>query len=78
MAAAWCRPRMCAPRRAHTLPPPPAAAAVPRAPRRVHATLHDLRVWGRKHHWCPYFLARRMIAYSNVVVYNYHHTDTST
>ncbi|KAI3435700.1 hypothetical protein D9Q98_001758 [Chlorella vulgaris] len=34
-------------------------------------TLHDLRVWGRKHQWCPYFLARRMIAYANVVVYNY-------
>jgi DNA excision repair protein ERCC-2 len=34
-------------------------------------TLHDLRVWGRKRQWCPYFLARRMIAYANVVVYNY-------
>ena len=34
-------------------------------------TMHDLRVWGRKHSWCPYFLARHMIAFANVVVYNY-------
>jgi hypothetical protein len=34
-------------------------------------TLAELRTWGRKKGWCPYFLARRMIAYSNVVVYNY-------
>jgi DNA excision repair protein ERCC-2 len=34
-------------------------------------TLHDLRVIGRKRQWCPYFLARHMIAFSNVVVYNY-------
>ncbi|KAL4423122.1 hypothetical protein ABPG77_004805 [Micractinium sp. CCAP 211/92] len=34
-------------------------------------TLHDLRVMGRKRQWCPYFLARHMIAYANVVVYNY-------
>lgn len=33
--------------------------------------MHDLRVWGRKHSWCPYFLARHMIAFANVVVYNY-------
>lgn len=33
--------------------------------------MHDLRVWGRKHTWCPYFLARHMIAFANVVVYNY-------
>lgn len=34
-------------------------------------TLHDLRVLGRKQQWCPYFLARRMVAYANVVVWNY-------
>jgi DEAD_2 len=26
---------------------------------------------GRKNGWCPYFLARHMIAFANVVVYNY-------
>lgn len=34
-------------------------------------TLHDIRQFGRKKGWCPYFLARHMIAFSNVVVYNY-------
>lgn len=34
-------------------------------------TMHDLRVEGRKKGWCPYFLARHMIAFANVVVYNY-------
>ena len=34
-------------------------------------TLADLRDFGRKKGWCPYFLARHMIAYANVVVYNY-------
>lgn len=36
-------------------------------------TLHDLRVLCRKEdkHWCPYYLARHMIAFANVVVYNY-------
>ncbi len=34
-------------------------------------TMHDLRVLGRKKNWCPYFLARHMIAFANVVVYNY-------
>lgn len=34
-------------------------------------TLSDLRVWGRKRGWCPYFLARHMMAFANVVVYNY-------
>ena len=34
-------------------------------------TLHDLRAFGRTKKWCPYFLARNMIAYANVVVYNY-------
>jgi DNA excision repair protein ERCC-2 len=34
-------------------------------------TLADLRDYGRKRRWCPYFLARHMMAYANVVVYNY-------
>ena len=34
-------------------------------------TLKDLRNLGRKKNWCPYFLARHMIAFSNVVVFNY-------
>ncbi|KAJ7531329.1 hypothetical protein O6H91_14G040900 [Diphasiastrum complanatum] len=34
-------------------------------------TLHDLRVFGREKGWCPYFLARHMIQFANVVVYNY-------
>ncbi|GLC50205.1 hypothetical protein PLESTB_000354000 [Pleodorina starrii] len=34
-------------------------------------TLSDLRDFGRKHGWCPYFLARHMMAFANVVVYNY-------
>ena len=34
-------------------------------------TLNDLREFGREKKWCPYFLARHMMTYSNVVVYNY-------
>ena len=34
-------------------------------------TLADLRAYGRKKGWCPYFLARHMMAFANVVVYNY-------
>eukprot|EP00877_Chromochloris_zofingiensis_P005022 jgi/Chrzof1/14520/Cz09g05250.t1 len=34
-------------------------------------TLHDLRHYGMKKGWCPYFLARHMMAFANVVVYNY-------
>lgn len=34
-------------------------------------TLHDLRQFGTKNTWCPYFLSRHMIKLSNVVVYNY-------
>ena len=33
--------------------------------------LQDLRTFGRKKRWCPYFLARHMIGVANVVVYNY-------
>lgn len=34
-------------------------------------TMEDLRIFGRKQGWCPYFLARHMLAFANVVVYNY-------
>ncbi|KAF5843023.1 DNA repair helicase [Dunaliella salina] len=34
-------------------------------------TLADMRAYGRKKGWCPYFLARHMMAFANVVVYNY-------
>ncbi|XP_078161794.1 RAD3-like DNA-binding helicase protein [Carex rostrata] len=34
-------------------------------------TLGDLRTFGREKGWCPYFLARQMIRYANVVVYSY-------
>lgn len=34
-------------------------------------TLHDMRMFGRKKGWCPYFLARNMLAFANVIVYNY-------
>jgi DNA excision repair protein ERCC-2 len=34
-------------------------------------TLHDLRTFGRQKKWCPYFLARHMLSYCNVLVYNY-------
>jgi DEAD_2 len=33
--------------------------------------LQDLRQFGRKSGWCPYFLARHMLTLANVVVYNY-------
>uniref|UniRef100_A0A1D1YM86 DNA 5'-3' helicase n=1 Tax=Anthurium amnicola TaxID=1678845 RepID=A0A1D1YM86_9ARAE len=34
-------------------------------------TLQDLRAFGREKGWCPYFLARHMVNYANVVVYSY-------
>lgn len=34
-------------------------------------TLHDLRQFGRKKGWCPYYLARHMVSYANVVVWSY-------
>lgn len=34
-------------------------------------TLRDMRAWGRKKGWCPYYLARHMLAFANVIVYNY-------
>jgi DNA excision repair protein ERCC-2 len=39
-------------------------------PEGVYA-IDDLKELGRKHNWCPYFLARHMISYANVIVYNY-------
>lgn len=34
-------------------------------------TLQDLRVFGKEKGWCPYFLARHMVQFANVVVYSY-------
>mmetsp|Transcript_34561 Transcript_34561/g.97475 ORF Transcript_34561/g.97475 Transcript_34561/m.97475 type:complete len:753 (+) Transcript_34561:3-2261(+) len=34
-------------------------------------SLQDLRAFGRQKGWCPYFLARHMMEFANVVVYNY-------
>lgn len=34
-------------------------------------TLQDLRTFGREKGWCPYFLARHIIQFANVVVYSY-------
>lgn len=34
-------------------------------------TLQDLRQYGKEKGMCPYFLARQMIKYANVVVYSY-------
>eukprot|EP00268_Persea_americana_P022616 TRINITY_DN2249_c0_g1_i4.p1 TRINITY_DN2249_c0_g1~~TRINITY_DN2249_c0_g1_i4.p1 ORF type:complete len:278 (+),score=49.12 TRINITY_DN2249_c0_g1_i4:1339-2172(+) len=34
-------------------------------------TLQDLRSFGKEKSWCPYFLARHMIQFANVVVYSY-------
>lgn len=30
-----------------------------------------MREYGRKKGWCPYFTARHMLAFANVMVYNY-------
>ena len=34
-------------------------------------TLEDMKRFGREKGWCPYFLARHMLSYANVIVYNY-------
>ncbi|WCJ29203.1 RAD3-like DNA-binding helicase protein [Euphorbia peplus] len=34
-------------------------------------TLQDLRAYGKEKGWCPYFLARHMVQFANVVVYSY-------
>ena len=50
----------------------------------VMLILQDMRTWGKKKKWCPYFLARHMITIANVVVYNYQYmldpkvSDTSS
>ena len=36
-------------------------------------TLADLKEYGKKTRKCPYYLARRMIPYANVVIYSYHY-----
>ncbi|XP_057483944.1 LOW QUALITY PROTEIN: general transcription and DNA repair factor IIH helicase subunit XPD-like [Actinidia eriantha] len=34
-------------------------------------TLQDLRAFGKEKGWCPYYLARHMVQFANVVVYSY-------
>ncbi|KAK9281348.1 hypothetical protein L1049_004248 [Liquidambar formosana] len=34
-------------------------------------TLQDLRAFGKAKGWCPYYLARHMVQFANVVVYSY-------
>jgi DNA excision repair protein ERCC-2 len=36
-------------------------------------TLADLKEYGKRNRKCPYFLARKMIPYANVVIYSYHY-----
>jgi len=33
--------------------------------------LEELKVWGRKQGWCPYYLTRQAINHANVLVFNY-------
>lgn len=35
--------------------------------------LSDLRDYGRRRRWCPYFLARHAITIANILVYSYHY-----
>ncbi|CDW57263.1 TFIIH basal transcription factor complex [Trichuris trichiura] len=35
--------------------------------------LQDLKEYGKKKHWCPYFVARHAIMRANVVIYSYHY-----
>ncbi|KAI9139351.1 hypothetical protein BKA69DRAFT_1085762 [Paraphysoderma sedebokerense] len=36
-------------------------------------TLEDLKNFGKQKTFCPYYLARRMITFSNVIIYSYHY-----
>lgn len=62
--------QQCAQAAYRTLPAHAACSAAAARAAGVY-TLHDLRQFGRKQGWCPYFLARHMMAFSNVVVYSY-------
>lgn len=33
--------------------------------------VQDLKIFGKARGWCPYFLARHMVQFANVVVYSY-------
>ncbi|CAL8086325.1 unnamed protein product [Calicophoron daubneyi] len=35
--------------------------------------MEDLRAYGRKHNYCPYFLARYSIIHANIIVYSYYY-----
>eukprot|EP00127_Corallochytrium_limacisporum_P002319 Clim_evm107s109 gene=Clim_evmTU107s109 len=36
-------------------------------------TIDDLRDLGARNKWCPYFLARHMMSFSNVIIYSYYY-----
>ena len=36
-------------------------------------TLDDLREFGKEKDYCPYFLARRMLPFADVIIYSYHY-----
>jgi DNA excision repair protein ERCC-2 len=36
-------------------------------------TLEDLKAYGRKMRYCPYYLVRRAIPFANVIIYSYHY-----
>lgn len=36
-------------------------------------SLNDLRAYGLRRNWCPYFLARQLVSVANIVVYSYHY-----
>ncbi|XP_013777014.1 TFIIH basal transcription factor complex helicase XPD subunit-like [Limulus polyphemus] len=36
-------------------------------------SLDDLKEYGKKNGWCPYFIARHAITHANVIVYSYHY-----
>nr|VZI37462.1 unnamed protein product [Spirometra erinaceieuropaei] len=35
--------------------------------------LSDLRIYGKRHNYCPYFLARHALIHANIVVYSYYY-----
>jgi DNA excision repair protein ERCC-2 len=84
MTASWVRARAQAARdagasRGGGAPPPPTLceffegwdASGTDAEIRGIYTLDDLKALGAAKGWCPYFTARHVISYANVVVYNY-------
>lgn len=36
-------------------------------------TLEELKGYGERHNYCPYYLSRKIIAQANVIIYSYHY-----